>query len=412
MAETLKTDAAIVGGGLAGALLALALAREGVSAALIDAQDPAAMRDAAFDGRTTALAYAAARVFRRLGLWGAIAPHAEPIRDILVADGRPKNRLSEGYVSALRLHFDSRELDGEPLGYIVENRVLRDALFEKVAATPEITLLAPARVGAVAFGPAGARADLAGGGAVEAPLVVAADGKGSGLRKQAGIRCNEWSYAQTGIVATVRCERPHKGVAHEFFLPSGPFAILPLTDNRASLVWTERADSAPAFLGLSDAGFLKEIENRFGPHLGAVSLEGPRWSYPLSFHFAQRFVAPRLALLGDAARAVHPIAGQGFNLGVKDVAALADVLGRARSLGLDPGAASVLEDYERWRRFDSAALALGMDAMVRLFSNDAAPLRLARDLGMATVGRIAPLRRFFMRQAGADVGALPPLMAR
>jgi 2-octaprenyl-6-methoxyphenol hydroxylase len=243
-------------------------------------------------------------------------------------------------------------------------------------------------------------------------MVVAADGKHSALRRQAGIKINEWSYAQTGIVATVRHARAHGGVAHEFFLPSGPFAILPMTDNRSSLVWTERADAAPAYLALSDEEFLHEIENRFGEHLGAVALAGPRWSYPLSFHLSQRFIAPRLALLGDAARAVHPIAGQGFNLGVKDVAALADVLQEASGVGLDIGSMSVLENYQRWRRFDSVSLALGMDALVRLFSNDVAPIRLARDLGMAAVGKIPPLRRFFMRQAGADVGALPPLMAR
>jgi 2-octaprenyl-6-methoxyphenol hydroxylase len=259
------------------------------------------------------------------------------------------------------------------------------------------------------------------------------------LRAEAHIKTNHWRYPQTGIVATVAHERDHEGVAQEFFLPSGPFAILPMTPvgegrqtdkhgegrqtdkhgegrqtkmYRSSLVWTERAEAAPAFLALDDKGFLREIENRFGPYLGALALAGPRWSYPLAFTLAQTYIAPRLALVGDAAHAIHPIAGQGYNLGVKDVAALADVADEARGLGLDIGSLTVLQNYQRWRRFDSAALALGTDFLNRLFSNDFAPLRLARDVGMSAVGKIAPLRRLFMRQAGADFGRLPSLMAR
>ncbi|VAW07113.1 2-polyprenyl-3-methyl-6-methoxy-1,4-benzoquinol hydroxylase [hydrothermal vent metagenome] len=195
-------------------------------------------------------------------------------------------------------------------------------------------------------------------------------------------------------------------------MPSGPFAILPLTDNRSSLVWTEREDAAAAYLALSDEDFVREIENRFGDYLGALSLASPRWSYPLAFHLSQSFIAPRLALIGDAARAVHPIAGQGYNFGVKDIAALADVLRDARDVGLDIGSLSVLQNYQRWRRFDSTSLALGMDLLNRLFSNDFGPLRLARDVGIGMVGKIAPLRKILMRQAGADLGTLPSLMAR
>ncbi|MEX0645862.1 MAG: UbiH/UbiF/VisC/COQ6 family ubiquinone biosynthesis hydroxylase [Parvularculaceae bacterium] len=409
----MQKDVVIVGGGLAGGLAALALARAGLAVAVIDAQDPKALRDAQFDGRTTALAYASARLFRRLGLWPAIAAEAEPILDILVTDGRAKGRFTEGVVSPFHLHFDSRELaGGEPLGFIVENRALRNAIFDKIAETSSITLLAPARVERVFFEAAQVEARLQGCETVEAPIVLAADGKNSALRAQAGIKVNQWSYKQTGIVATVAHERPHKGVAHEFFLPSGPFAILPMTRNRSSLVWTERHEAAPAFLALDEAAFTKEIVRRFGEFLGEVRLVGPRWSYPLSFHLSQRFVAPRLALIGDAARAIHPIAGQGFNLGVKDIGALADVLEEAAGLGLDIGHLSVLERYQRWRRFDSASLALGTDALNRLFSNNFPPLRLARDVGMSAVGKIAPLRRYFMRQAGADLGRLPPLMAK
>ena len=408
----MRKDVVIVGGGLAGGLAALALTRAGLDVAVIDAQDPAVLRDAAFDGRTTALAYASARLFRRLGLWSAFEADAEPILDILVTDGRAKGRFSDGAVSPFHLHFDSRELEGgEPLGFIVENRALRNAIFDRIAATPAVALLAPALVERVVFENARVEARLEGGETIEAPLILAADGKNSSLRANVGIKVNQWSYPQTGIVATVSHELPHKGVAHEFFLPSGPFAILPMTERRSSLVWTERKDAAPAFLALDDAAFTREIANRFGDFLGEVRLAGPRWSYPLSFHLSQRFVAPRLALIGDAARAIHPIAGQGFNLGVKDIAALCDVVEEAAGLGLDIGHLSVLQRYQRWRRFDSASLALGTDALNRLFSNDFPPLRLARDIGMGAVGRIPPLRRFFMRQAGADLGSLPPLMA-
>ncbi len=402
-------DAIIVGGGLSGGLCALALAHHQLSVAVIDAADPQRMRGLRFDGRTTALAYASARVFRRLGLWDALAHEAEPIRDILVTDGRARG--PSGAASRHHLHFDSRRLNGETaLGYIVENRLLRNAIFDAIERTDRIDLLAPAEARGVDIRSGGATAELAGGRKLSAPLIVGADGKESPLRRRAAIKTSHWSYPQTGIVATVSHERPHNGVAHEYFLPSGPFAILPMTQNRSSLVWTERAAAAPAFLALDDTGGGRAIADRFGEFLGETRLAGPRWSYPLSFHFAQRFVAPRLALIGDAARAIHPIAGQGFNLGVKDIAALAEVLRESASLGVDLGGMAALKDYERWRRFDSAALAFGTDALNRLFSNDFAPLRLLRDIGMGAVNAVDPLRTFFMRHAGGDVGSLPPLM--
>ena len=406
-------DIVIVGGGLAGGLAAVALARAGFHCAVVDAADPATMREAGFDGRTSAISYASARVFRRLGLWDDIAGEAEPIRDILVTDGRAQNRFDPGSVSSFALHFDSRELEDETtLGWIVENRTLRNAIYNAIEAEEQVSVFAPANRAATTFGEEIAEVSLADGQRLSAALVLAADGRFSGLRMEAGIKTNDWRYNQTGIVATVAHERPHEGVAHEFFLPSGPFAILPMTDNRASLVWTERADAAPAYLSLDDEAFRTEIENRFGPYLGAVSLAGPRWSYPLAFTLAQSFIAPRLGLIGDAAHAIHPIAGQGYNLGIKDIAALTDVLTEARAVGLDIGAMTVLQNYQRWRRFDSATLALGGDLINRLFSNDFPPLRLARDIGMGAVGKIAPLRKLFMRQAGADLGTLPSLMAR
>jgi 2-octaprenyl-6-methoxyphenol hydroxylase len=405
-------DVVIAGGGLSGGLAALALARAGFAVALVDAEAPARLQDEAFDGRTTALAYASARLFRRLGLWSALESHAEPIRDILVTDGRLATPARDARASTFHLHFDSRELkNGEPLGFIIENRRLRRAIAEACAGERAITQFAPARRAATAVGKAHAETALADGRTLKSPLVVAADGRNSALRAEAEIRTHCWSYPQTAIVATVAHQRPHQGVAQEAFLAAGPFAILPMTDNRSNLVWTEARQAAPAYLALSDDRFLAAIENRFGGCLGAVSLAGPRWSYPLAFHLAHAYVAPRLVLIGDAAHAIHPIAGQGYNLAVKDIAALAEALGEARDLGLDIGAPSTLEGYQRWRRFDSAALAFGTDVLNRLFSNDFAPLRAARDLGMGAVNAVAPLRRLFMRQAGADLGRLPALMA-
>ena len=363
-------------------------------------------------GRTTAISYASARVFKRLGLWETIAPDAEAIRDILVTDGRARGRFDEGAVSTFQLHFDSRELGGDqPLGWIVENQRLRKTLYDAIADTKNICVLAPARRASTLYDSAQAKTLLEDGRKISSALVIAADGRFSSLRAEANIKTNQWRYKQTGIVATIAHEREHHGVAQEFFLPSGPFAILPLTDNRSSLVWTERADAAEAFLALDEKAFCEEIENRFGPYLGKLKVEGRRWSYPLAFHLAQSYIAPRLALIGDAAHAIHPIAGQGYNLGVKDIAALADVLREAHELGLDIGSLSVLDNYQRWRRFDSAALALGTDLLNKLFSNDIGPLRAVRDIGMGAIGKIAPLRKMFMRQAGADLGKLPSLMA-
>lgn len=415
-------DIVIVGGGLAGGLAAVALARAGFHCAVVDAANPVKMREAAFDGRTTAISYASARVFRRLGLWDAVAHEAEPIRDILVTDGRAKSRFNDGAVSSFALHFDSEELeDATPLGWIVENRFLRNAIFDAIETEKNVDLFAPAKRAGANFNDGSAEVLLANGETITGSLIVAADGRLSALRGEAAIKTNEWRYKQTGIVVTVAHERSHEGVAQEFFLPSGPFAILPMTPvhedgqitkHRSSLVWTEREDAAPAYMALDDEAFRTEIENRFGSYLGAVSLAGPRWSYPLAFTLAQSFIAPRLALIGDAAHAIHPIAGQGYNLGVKDIAALVDVVTEARGVGLDIGAMTVLQNYQRWRRFDSATLALGTDLLNRLFSNDFPPLRFARDIGMEAVGKIAPLRKIFMRHAGADLGSLPSLMQR
>jgi len=412
MASDATFDIIIVGGGLAGGLAALALGAEDFSVALIDAEDPAKMQGLDFDGRTTAVAYAAARVFKRLGAWEAVENEAEAIRDILVTDGRARSSLRDGTTSAFHLHFDSGELEnGEPLGFIVENRHLRGALFDALSRAANISLFAPAKRVSTGYESSSATVTLANGRALSASLVVAADGRFSPSRSEAGIKVNRWTYPQTGIVATIAHERPHEGLAQELFLPAGPFAILPMTRNRSNIVWTEASAATPAYLALDEKRFVDALAARVGDHLGSLRLDGPKWSYPLAFHLAQTYVAPRLALIGDAAHAIHPIAGQGYNLGVKDIAALTDTLRDARGLGLDIGSLSTLESYQRWRRFDSAALALGGDALVKLFSNDIGPLRIARDIGMGAVNAIAPLRRMFMKEAGADLGRTPSLMA-
>jgi 2-octaprenyl-6-methoxyphenol hydroxylase len=410
-ADVLIVDVLIVGGGMVGLTLAAALGGAGLAVALVDREAPARQSAAAFDGRTSAIAYGSQRSLAALGLWPALAPDAEPILDIRVSDGG----------SPLFLHYDHREVGDAPLGYIIENRAIRRALFDHVGRLATVTHKAPTTVRSLEVRAGGIEAALDDGTRVRAPLVVGADGPRSALRRQAGIALTEWRYRQTGIVCTMAHEQPHRGIAHERFLPAGPFAVLPMTDDRAvpegalgrhrsSIVWTERADLAPAMLALDDDAFSEELAERFGPHYGAVRVTGPRWSYPLALHHAESYVAPRLALVGDAAHLIHPIAGQGLNLGLRDIAALAEVLVDARRLGLDIGAADVLARYQRWRRFDNTVLVAATDALNRLFSNDVPVVKLARDLGLGAVNRLPPLKRLFMRHAMGVVGELPRLL--
>jgi 2-octaprenyl-6-methoxyphenol hydroxylase len=401
---SLDCDVIVGGGGMVGVTLALALAQGGLKVAVCDPVPPSALTDAKFDGRVSALSYSSVRMFEALGVWDELAEHAQPIEDILVTDA-PLG----GTPSPFSLHFDADEL-GRAMGNIAENRFIRAALYAAAAKSENITLIAPAALTQLDVDAASVTASLSNGQKITASLAVAADGRESPMREEMGIKIIGWSYPQTGIVATVEHERPHNGVAYEHFLPSGPFAILPMTGNRSSLVWTEREDLAPAMMALPEDAFNAEIARRFGAHLGATKAAGPRWSYPLKFHLARGFVKLRFALAGDSAHGIHPIAGQGLNLGLKDAAALAETVLDAARLGLDIGAADVLTRYERWRRFDSLTLAVSTDALNRLFSNDIAPLRFARDLGLGFVDSVGPLRRFFMRHAGGDVGKLPRLL--
>ncbi len=407
-------DVIVAGGGMAGLAAGLALARAGLETAVVDAAPAAARLAPSFDGRASAIAYANYRMLLKLGLGPSLDGHVQRIEHILVSDGRAPDRLRRGGPGPQLLHFDRRDLDpredGEPLGYMLENRRLRFALLTAAEAAPRLTAIAPVRITGVTLGADAARVTLADERELVAPLVVGAEGHTSLVREAMGVRVVGWDYPQSGLVATVVMEKPHDGVAHEYFLPSGPFAILPLTENRASLVWTERTAAANAAMAVDEATFEAEMRRRFGDFLGDVRVVGPRFSYPLGLRVADSFVAPRAALLGDAARRIHPIAGQGFNLGLKDAAALADVLAEAHGVGLDVGGLDVLERYQRWRRFDSVMLAAATDLFNRLYSNDSPPVRFARYLGMAAVDRLPFARRLFTRDAGADLGELPTLL--
>ena len=398
-------DVIIGGGGLVGLSLAIALAKGGLDVVVADPVPQSAALDAKFDGRVCALSYASVRMFQALGIWEHLKNDAQPINDILVTDAKLGSAPSP-----FSLHFDAAEAHADALGHIVENRHTRRGLFAVANTLANLRLVAPAALTNLKSDAAGITASLANGETIRARLAVAADGRESPMRELMGLSVISWSYAQWGIVATVAHEKPHNGVAYEHFLPAGPFAILPMTGNRSSLVWTETETLAPRMMQLADADFDAEIAWRFGAHLGKTKAAGPRWSYPLKFHLARGYVKPRFALAGDSAHGIHPIAGQGFNLGLKDAAALSEIVLDAARLGLDIGALDTLQRYERWRRFDSLVMSFAMDGLNRLFSNDIAPLRILRDVGLGLVDAVGPARRFFMRHAGGDVGKLPRLM--
>ena len=405
--ETPRFDVVISGASFGGLALACGLSRAlgpDFKIALIDrVAQPAAAPKA--DSRASALSAASKRMLEVLDIWPLVADVAQPVTGIEITD----STLETG-VRPVLLTYDNVTADGEPATYIVPNSALQAALRRGVESSSSLELITPAEAIDFASNESGIEVTLADGGAIAASLLVAAEGRRSRLREAAGIKVVGWSYPQIGIVVTVHHDRPHGGRAVQHFLPSGPFAILPLTGNRSCITWTEDAVEAKRILAFDDADFLAEVDKRFGGKLGALSLDGPRQSWPLEMHLARRYVGPRFALIGDAAHGVHPIAGQGLNLAFRDVAALVEVLSDAVRLGFDAGDAQALVRYERWRRFDSTISAATFDGLNRLFSSDRALVRSGRDFGLGLVDRMPMLKRFFVGEAAGLTGELPRLL--
>jgi 2-octaprenyl-6-methoxyphenol hydroxylase len=398
-----RVDVLVAGGGHVGLSLALALrmADPGLSVMVVDATPPEAVGR---DARASAIAAAGRRMLGALGVWPAIEAEAQPITEMVVTDSRTGDAVRPVFLT-----FDGRAGDGEPFAHMVMNGDMVGALRDRAAAEGA-TIVAPDSVDDFTVGRSDVACRLGSRRTVRARLLVAADGGRSRLRSLAGIGTVSWPYRQSGIVVTVAHERPHNGRAVEHFLPGGPFAILPLKGNRSSLVWSEREDLARRLVAGDEDVFRFELERRFGNQLGAITPLGRPRAFPLGLTLARAFVAERVALAGDAAHGIHPIAGQGLNLGFRDVAALAECIVEARRLGLDIGALPVLERYQSWRRFDSFEMGVTTDVLNRLFSNDNPILRLARDVGLGFVDRLPSLKRRFIGEAAGEGGELPRLL--
>jgi 2-octaprenyl-6-methoxyphenol hydroxylase len=398
-----KRDVVIGGAGFAGLALAIAL-RQGLGEAFsVAVADPALAIDESKDPRASAIAAAARRLFEAIEVWDAVEDAAQPILDMVVTDSKLDDAVRPTFLT-----FDGEVDEGEPFAHMIENRLLVDALVAKAKAVG-IDLCATAVEG---FENTTKTIDvaLADGATISARLLVGADGARSSIREQAGIATNGWNYGQSAIVCTVAHEREHHGRAEEHFLPAGPFAILPLSGRRASIVWTENTQDAERIVALPDSEFHDELERRFGLHLGDIEVTGARRAFPLGLFTARSFIGGRLALIGDAAHIIHPIAGQGLNMGLRDVAALAEAVADAARLGLDIGAPDVLERYQRWRRFDTMTMSVATDGLNRLFSNRSDVLRLVRDVGLGLVERVPPLKQLFIREAAGFTGDVPKLL--
>ena len=398
-------DIAIVGGGLNGPALALAAAQVGLRVIVLDATSHKPRKNAKFDGRAYALALASKRLLAAVGVWENVAQDAEPMLNIRVSDGRAGVGASPFFMD-----FDHAELEEGPMGYMVEDRHLRYALQAAMQTSPLIEYRLATRVTGQSTGPEGVTLSLANNQKITTRLLVGADGRQSGTAARAGITYTGWQYGQTALVCAVEHDRPHGGVAHQFFMPAGPMAVLPLSARRSTVVWSEKTDSATVIKTLDDAAFLDVLRPRFGDFLGDIALTGGRFSYPLGMMIAKNYIAPNVALIGDAAHGVHPIAGQGLNAGLRDVAALIQVLSEAKQRGEDFASQPVLARYQLWRRFDATALAVATDGFNRLFSNDNLILRLGRDLGMGMLNAMPKVRRGILREAAGLTGDLPDLM--
>ena len=398
-------DILIGGGGYVGlsAAVAIKAAAAHLSVLVVDAAPQDVWNK---DERASAIAAGACRMLKRLEAWGAIAPQAQPITDMIVTDSRITDPVRPVFLT-----FDGDVAPGEPFAHMVPNVALVGALRARAEALG-VAIEQGVTVDAFDTDGTAMEVSLGDGRTQRTRLLVAAEGVRSKLRDMAGIKTVHWSYGQSGIVTTVAHERPHEGRAEEHFLPAGPFAILPLTGDRSSLVWTERSEEADRLVAADDLVFEAELERRFGHKLGALEVVGGRKAFPLGLTLAREFIRSRLALAGDAAHGIHPIAGQGLNLGFRDVAALAETIVEANRLGLDIGAISVLERYQIWRRFDTFQMGVTTDALNRMFSNDIAPVRALRDVGLGLVERMPPLKSFFIRQAAGLSGPAGPRLLR
>ena len=398
--KTQKFDIVISGGGMVGMTLACGLATCGLKVTVIDATLPQTQLAKTFDGRASAIAYASYRMLSAIGFWKFVESDAQAIEQIRVSD--------KG--SFLFVHFGDENGSKNLMGYMVENRYIRNALYDRANELTNLSLIAPEAVVGYTASDSGVTVKLESGGEIKASLLVAAEGRMSRLRDQAGIATNEWTYPQAGIVATIKHELPHSGIACEKFFPEGPFAILPLTKNRSSLVWTTRKKFAPIIMNFADDIFEHEVQEKVGDFLGCVKVTGPRWSYPLSFLMVERYTDDRLVLVGDAAHRIHPIAGQGLNLGFRDIAALIEVLSLARGNGEDIGSTPVLARYEQWRRTDNVMLGAITDGLNRLFSNEIPPIKLIRNAGFGLVNKSPQLKKLFISHARGTFGKLPSLL--
>jgi 2-octaprenyl-6-methoxyphenol hydroxylase len=398
-----QVEVVVGGAGFAGLALAIAL-RQGLGDPFtVTVADPALAHARSKDPRASAIAAAARRLFEAIAVWDAVAENAQPILDMVVTD----SKLDDAVRPAL-LTFGGEVEEGEPFAHMIENRHLVDALAEKAKSLGVELRASP--VAGFAADANSIKVQFAGDDTVSARLLVGADGAHSLIRERAGIATHGWNYDQSAIVTTVAHERAHNGRAEEHFLPAGPFAILPLTGRRCSIVWTETSGEAERIVALLDSEFHVELEKRFGLQLGDIEVVGPRRAFPLGLFTARTFIGERLALVGDAAHIIHPIAGQGLNMGLRDVAALAEAIADAARLGLDPGGPEVLERYQRWRRFDTMTMGVATDGLNRLFSNHSDALRLVRDIGLGLVERMPMLKRIFIREAAGFTGDVPKLL--
>ena len=399
------TDIIIVGGGLIGSALAIALSSIGFDVTVVDRQSNTLTKSQNFDGRAYALSHASIRMLKVLGIWNYFKENAQPILDIKVSDGRVGEGASDWF-----LHFDHQELEEGPMGHLIEDRYIREALKTDIELSKQIKYIYNAEVISQTVKDTGISLNFSDGQTLRSQLLVGCDGRNSKIAHWSNISHVGWNYNQTALVCALSHEKQHFGVAHQFFNPAGPLAILPLKGNKSSIVWTETKDRAKNINDMSDEDYLNALSPVIGNFLGSINLVGDRFSYPLGLSLADSFIAKRTVLVGDSAHGIHPLAGQGLNLGLKDIAALTEVLALAKRRGENFSSKQVLERYQKWRRFDTSAMAVATDSINKLFSNDNIILRSMRDIGLGSVNATPHLRRSFMRHAAGLSGNLPKLL--